>query len=1027
MHQLSESQNAKINFILGKKDYSQQHALLKNVLGANADFFASPARYSDTTRWFLEGNAGLAFDEVLDFATLSNEDKDSIADYIEAKKAKISSVLSQEGAFKNNYEQLFLVPSENSIKVIRTNEGLKAILTEWACKSAETVSTIDPVGFAITRPRLTTANVLIEVFYTNGEPATDKVFYIEYLGRNTREKTNGDAVYNRGRCKLASTFVVYDKEGDKTVYPQKFEVKPEGDYKVYLPLFVEGLIKVVDQRNRPVLDALLELDIDGVKTEQASESAGTIALDKLEVGKSICMTEKGNPDNTQTHTIEKEGNTFILKVFRPIMLANTLKVINQKDEVQAGYPVIVAYNEQENKYVTNEEGLVTLDDLEVGKQVKIIDQNKIDNFQTYIIQEECEQFVLRITTPEAKFVTVRLLGYKGEPLPNIPIDFEYAAKTQTLTTSNGEPTEDQGKCVFPYGDFQDGEKVKATVHLPAKPKKNKKDTSTEKREKLVKKRFTFKAEETEYIIRLRRKRWLWWLLLLLLPLLLLIKCEKDVYIKVIDADTKAPVEKAQTTFAYQKSYLFDFDTNRFFTNDSITLSKPTDSSGVSGYTRLPYSVYSYLFKYSTKAHLQATCDCYMSDTLQTRFHALKNKDTLLLQLSPVLIPLDFEVVDDDDNEPLPDAQVEIVAEFGGRVYKDKGITTADGRVLFKKIPECATVKLVRGSLTGYFPDSLQNKKVRGLLKGNVHEQRQLRLKPVKKKIVFYVVDCETKEPIPDATVTIDFDHKGKKKKQQKRTNVNGVGKGEYDDAHIIADIELVAEKPYYKKGTLPKKYRVEDFLKLTKEQRTICLEAEEHSVEFINTDKLTGKPLSGVKNKVRIKRGAEIIEEEHLSDKNGKFKLKIKPGDKVSIVATYPPDYLPNTDKIRNKEGIKLLDGSVGDRTIPLKRKIKYSIVIYNFNKHYDEIFDVYLDGKRLGRVRHDADEERRTSFDVVLSERGNHSIHLKFIENGSRSSGDTGSEIQIMPIGLRAKYGGNNKSYNFGLNLAGKSISLIK
>jgi len=63
--------------------------------------------------------------------------------------------------------------------------------------------------------------------------------------------------------------------------------------------------------------------------------------------------------------------------------------------------------------------------------------------------------------------------------------------------------------------------------------------------------FTSTPSDSEYLIQLKKKKFPWWIFLFLLFLLLLIKCEKDIDFKVIDAETLKPIVNAQVSIHYQ--------------------------------------------------------------------------------------------------------------------------------------------------------------------------------------------------------------------------------------------------------------------------------------------------------------------------------------------------------------------------------------------------------------------------------------------------------------------------------------------
>jgi hypothetical protein len=449
--------------------------------------------------------------------------------------------------------------------------------------------------------------------------------------------------------------------------------------------------------------------------------------------------------------------------------------------------------------------------------------------------------------------------------------------------------------------------VNVAIHL-----KNKKG-----KEKIVKKSFKYDASVSEYTIRLRKPNW-WWLLLLLLPLLL-IRCEKEVYVKVQEDGTNSAVSGATVHFNYNKAFVYD--QGRFFTNDADPRMDTTNANGVVKFSSLEYSVYSWIFKYNSSANTFASSNCFASDTLFRRYHSIWDQDTLELKVYPIMAPLDFRVVDAEDGEPLPDASVSIEASYLNRVYQDLATTDPNGRVVFNNLPKCGLVNIAVGTAEGYSPDQITEKDIPSL-STSLDSNRTLRLQPIKKKLIFFVEDCKTGRRISGAEVTVELDFDGKKLTQKKRTNVDGVGKGFYDDAHVIADVTLIGKAPpYYRDNKLPT-YKVGDFITLPDSLRTICLEPIANTVKFKNVDSLTNQPLAGVNNEIVIENGGQTKRANAMSDRNGEFVVEINPGDRVSIVSKYPPDYEDNTTKIRNKDGIKLKEGPTSGRTIPLKPKM---------------------------------------------------------------------------------------------------------
>lgn len=886
-------------------NYTQVYNKLQTLLSKEEhSFFARPDVVSNQIKWSSDVETSKP---IRSFQNLSAEEKDEVADYLEKQEKNIKASLKNNTDFKKFLDNLFLVPSEESIKVISTEKGLIAILTEWGSVSNTSISEINPVSMLIKRPRSTTSRVVVKILYTDGTVASDKTFYYSYAGGNEiASRANQEGIRDFGRFKIGSEFKVLDKVNGLSVNEHIFTVSNEEEYIVHFPLYTKATLKVIDQKDRIVTDFEVGIKAENNQNFYTTDARGIIELDNLEVGKQITAFEKNKPEKTQTYTLEREDNNFALRIFQEISVSLIVEVLDENDEIQFHYPVLIEYNGTETEYSTESDGKIRLSSLEENKTVRIIDKNKIDNFVTHTLEEGKNKIQLKIIKPQKKFVRITLINHKDEPIPAIPIDFTYTKETASRTT------DEKGVCVLAHEDLVDGEKIKTKIYL-SKPSKKDKD-----KKKIIKKSFIFDANVLDYTIKLKKRRY-WWLLwlLLLLPLLLLISCEKTVLVKTLNAESNYPVEKAIVNFAHNESFLFDFKDNTFLKSLDTTYRDSTNSAGIAEFVKLRYSVFSYIFKFGSQAHIQASHGCYVSDTLSTSFHRIWDKDTLELFLHPKYVPLDFKVVDKEDNEPLINATVSIRTEFNGKQYADTVLSGIDGRVIFPKTPECGKVIEVIASLKGYQDDKIENKKIEELF-GSIDTVRTLKLIPLKEKLVFFVIDCQSKEPIPAAKATIDLELANKNKSYTSETNVNGVGKGEFEDAYVIADVMISAEKKYYKKGSLPKKYKVEEFIKLSKEERTICLEPEGQCAEFTNIDKETGQPLAGVRNIIKIDNNGKITYDTLISNANGKFTFCSIVGDKVSMVSTYPPNYEDNEDQIKDEDGISLIEADSNKRTIPL-------------------------------------------------------------------------------------------------------------
>ncbi len=426
-----------------------------------------------------------------------------------------------------------------------------------------------------------------------------------------------------------------------------------------------------------------------------------------------------------------------------------------------------------------------------------------------------------------------------------------------------------------------------------------------------KEKFTYSDQNPEYVVRLKQKNY-WWLLLfllLLLPLILLIKFKKDVYIKTIDAFDKNTLADSYVEFTYLDRQAFNFKTKEFFSTDTMICRGSTDSSGVIAFEKVSYTLYSRLFFGKDKANILATNDCYMGDSIRPYFHKIKNQKEELAELSNRTYEYDFQVIDIDDEQPIPNADVtgESTSIDGSKTYK--GISDPAGIAILEKFPYCGNYTVV-GSCYGYENDTLTGDA--RFLYGDIDSNRTLYLTPIKKMVKFIVKDLETKQPVPGATAYLIINGDTI---QTVTTNINGyasvVGEGVFQEVQISKEITIIADKAFYNDTSVTT--IVDAFIQLPDEERVLYIRPTLQDVEFRDTDGSNG--LEGVKNIVTVN-GVQRATAEY-SNSSGKFMVAgVFQSDKVSITAS-KIGYNTNSTTINNSLFSNLVT-SVSKRDIPL-------------------------------------------------------------------------------------------------------------
>lgn len=909
---VAQAKHEELTWLLknNNNNYSTLNAKLQKLLSKDLASVFSTFQQNDTTGIWSSAISG----EYISFSEANEQQKDEAAAVLRELKATIFNYLNKDPELKTIKETLFRVPSDQNILIYPNgnNGKIAIVLTQWACNTLKNTHTNNPVGLITKRPAKETTEVNIVLKYSYGKIASNTKFTYQYKAIEQLKTTDANGNENLGLFKFGAVITI--AEEGKPQYATQVTVK-EGQelYEVLLPFATNALLSVINQKGDAVSNYTLHCIYDnfGKKTITTNDAGKAVVSDIILYDQSITFSDPKVPSNTQTYKLAVTDNNFVFEIKERIAKDVSLKVVDDKDKILENYPITILNSEinTTTNYFTDSKGTISLKDIAVNSLLTIKDGNNNEELKIHEVKDIVEKQEIKIVihTPKKQKIILKLVDANEKPIPNIGIDFlQQDYSNSGITDSNGE-IEDYKE------NFVNGKPIATKIYFNQKNKT-----------KTIKRKINYKDEQDVYILKLKKKRFAWWwlLLLLFLPLLLLITQEKTIYVKTLFEDTQKAVPNTMVHFNYDSDYLFNSGT--FFATNQIKDSVLSDANGIATFKNIKYSWYSLLFNQTSEAIIYAKSLCYSSNKETPRFHGISNAETLELQMNPVLSPIDFMTIDLDDKEPLPGTTLKISSEINGKTYSSIGKTDAAGRVVFDSLPICGNLNLVKAELDGYLPDSIAKQPIDKLL-GHINK-RTLKLKPIKQPIVFYVVDCNTKAPIPLAKAEIILTHKLKKSKQIKiNTNVNGVGKGIYKDAPIISKLEVLVSKPYYKSNKLKGNYTVKQFNKLSKNKRTICLEPEENQIVFKNIDSITRNPLGAVRNIVKITYDNKTKIDTVMSRKNGTFEVSgIKYGSKTSILSSLRPDYKINDYTFKEIEAVTLLEPkSQKDLEIPLTPLVK--------------------------------------------------------------------------------------------------------
>lgn len=415
------------------------------------------------------------------------------------------------------------------------------------------------------------------------------------------------------------------------------------------------------------------------------------------------------------------------------------------------------------------------------------------------------------------------------------------------------------------------------------------------------KKFRFDDEQSYYEFQLKKRSrwWLWLLLLLLLLLLLCVRCNRAIDVETYDACSGTPVACDSVTIEYTSHYLYK--DGSLFVNEFHSITEASDSTGVTRFTDLPCSVFSYIFYAFSKVEYSVNTPFYdlMDAPVKSLFHYTWKQR---LNLKARTADIALTVIDRETEDPLSDALVQYSYPSCGVTISDSVRTDVAGKIVLTDVPLVCDINVARASCYAYHDTTDVTIPVYDALENE--ELSMIPLTPIKESFTFFVKNKFTHDPIPAANVELILkDRKNEVRHGPISTNVDGTGRGAFNDAFVGATLILHASKTNFKDSVYTPICTVAEFVAKPDSLRVIYLEPLPNTRTFIDVDSITRKPIPGVMNHIVVNSidGHEYRYDEP-SNRKGAFTVKALDGDRITIDSELEPGYEPKHTEIAKFE-----------------------------------------------------------------------------------------------------------------------------
>lgn len=420
--------------------------------------------------------------------------------------------------------------------------------------------------------------------------------------------------------------------------------------------------------------------------------------------------------------------------------------------------------------------------------------------------------------------------------------------------------------------------------------------------------FVFDDNKLDYVFKVKKRSYLWlWLLLVALFFgLCCVRCNHDITVHVVDHVTQEPITPTSVTLEYTEHALCKGGS--IFYSNAYSQTLETDENGDVVFEDMPCSVFSYIFYAFSDAYLTAENDCnYLKDAPSTCiFHYTWNTT---LKLQPKTEDVQVLVTDMETDEPLAGAIVHYNFSLSGQAITDSCKTDAAGKITIVGAPRCGNIQLERVSCYGY--EDAVNVELPAVTAVQNPTGATVSLEPKKDSFKFRVINKNTKQAIPLASVVVMLttNNGQTKRSPQIPTNVSGEGRGESNEAFVLSMVSIHASKDHYRDTTLVTGLTLEKYRDLPEEKRVVELEPLPYEQVFQNVDSITGQPIVGVMNVYTISGNGRTAPKDSIMSNNpdGKFSIWAMEDDHIVIDSKLHPNYKPkHTDIPKFEKGEKI-------------------------------------------------------------------------------------------------------------------------
>ena len=275
-----------------------------------------------------------------------------------------------------------------------------------------------------------------------GAPLASEPVTIEYNGKSHPLQTNifGCAEirlpYHQGeiinvRVKDQTQNVAIQPSGNELNF--EFSVAPKSDIEV-----------VVSDQSKPLPGRNVNIVYGSETFNDITDQNGVFRASVSYVSDQNCMVSVDGYEPQSRLLAPNQSNTFLFNignsVGRPTKFTAQLLILGKDNFIGSRYPVKIEYKGTTIDYISNDEGKITLAEMEDGERMVVTDGLHEDNTAIYNLRAEHTEYIFRIPSKASKqMICVKIIDCFDRP---VKCDNVHFCQEETSVELTAKPDED---------------------------------------------------------------------------------------------------------------------------------------------------------------------------------------------------------------------------------------------------------------------------------------------------------------------------------------------------------------------------------------------------------------------------------------------------------------------------------------------------------------------------------------------------------------------------------------------------------